>query len=139
MRWTLWGNRDGVTVVREKLEGVYCTFCFQTFVFGVKLVWLLFCCSFCCTRYVCVCVVYISIFCLFVLVFFCVYPFFRQSPVQQKEAGVVRRSRSISSPLPLTGNEFDTPSAFLTMGSVQAAGVRDNYDRGGACVPTNLL
>lgn len=67
------------------------------------------------------------------------YPYSRQSPVQQKEAGVVRRSRSISSPLPLTGNEFDTPSAFLTMGSVQAAGVRDNYDRGGACVATDLL
>lgn len=34
-----------------------------------------------------------------------------QSPVEGQEGEVARRARSISSPLPLTVKEFDTPSA----------------------------
>lgn len=56
-----------------------------------------------------------------------------QSPVEEEGGPRTRRSRSISSPLPLSVKEFDTPSAFASAGGDQASGLRDDFEGGEFC------
>ncbi|CAN0024087.1 unnamed protein product, partial [Laminaria digitata] len=54
-----------------------------------------------------------------------------ESPLQELEGERLRRSRSISSPLPLAMREFDTPLALTSSGGGKPSGARDDFDDGG--------